>query len=111
MYGISITRSLLACACVVAALAGCKKAESPPTPAMDSSNPASSSVAAPSEAMPPSDATMPTAPPSSSSSSGDATGGPPQSSPSELNKGQESSAMPLPGQTNNHSTVTPEKEK
>lgn len=105
MYGISITRSILACACVVAALAGCKKAEAPPAPAVDSST--SSSVAAPSEAMPPSEAATPTAP----SSTGDTTGGPAQSSPSELSKGQESSAMPLPGQVNNHSTVTPEKEK
>lgn len=108
MSGISITRSILACACVVAALAGCKKTEAPATPTVDSS----SSVAAPSEAMPPSEAVTPTGPTSTGdASTGDASSGPAQSDPSELSKRQESLAMPLPGQTNNHSTVTPEKEK
>ncbi len=105
MFGISITRSILACACVAAALAGCEKAEAPPTPAVESPSSTSSSVAAPSEAMPPSEAAIPVQPPTN----GDTASGPAQSTPNELSKEQESSAMPLPGQANNHSTVTPEK--
>lgn len=100
----SFTRSVFVSAFLVTLLLGCKKAEAPPTPALDSAP----SVAAPSSALPPSDAyTMPGAP---STSSGDASG-PTQATPSELSKEQQSSSMPLPGQSNNHSTANPIEEK
>lgn len=107
MSGLSVTRSLFICACLATALAGCKKAEAPPSPALDSSGSTSSSVAAPSSAMPASEATTaPTTTPDSSDAANT-----PQSTPAELSKQQESSAMPMPGQVNNHSTATPNEEK
>jgi hypothetical protein len=104
MPSLSIIRATLVCMCIAAALAGCKKAEAPPAPALDSSS--SSSVAAPTAAVPASPATTPPA----TTDSGNASSMP-QSTPAELSKEQESSAMPMPGQVNNHSTTAPEEEK
>lgn len=87
-------------------LLGCKKAEAPPAPKLDSS----SSVAAPNASMPPSDATITPSPPSGTHPNGDANG-PTQATPKELSKDQESSAMPLSGQVNNHSTANTTSEK
>ncbi len=93
------TRSIFVSAFLATLLIGCKKAETPPAPTM------SDSVAAPTSALPPSDATLP-AVPSSTSSSGNASG-PAQTDPKELTKQQESTDMPLSGQANNHSTTDP----
>jgi hypothetical protein len=96
------TRSILASAFVAILLIGCKKAETPPVPKMDSSG----SVAAPVTSMPPSEASTPPAAPGAVTGSGDASGTT-QASPKELSKEQESAAMPLSGQANNHSTAPP----
>lgn len=94
----SYIRPLLTCIFFAIALPGCKKAEAPAP-----SEP-SSSVAAPASTMPTPDAQMPAAPPDAAASSGGNANGPTQASPKELSKKEESSAMPLSGQTNNHST-------
>jgi hypothetical protein len=96
------TRSILVSAFVAMLLIGCKKAETPPTPKMDSSG----SVAAPVTSMPSSEASTPPAAPGAGTGSGDASGTT-QASPKELSKEQESASMPLSGQANNHSTATP----
>jgi hypothetical protein len=101
----SFIRSVLACAFLATLLLGCKKADAPPVPALNSP---SASVAAPSSTLPPSDAAIAPATPSASDSNA---GGPTQASPSELSKEQESSVMPLPGQVNNHSTANPDEKK
>ncbi len=102
----SFSRSILVSAFLALLLIGCKKAETPPTPKLDSSG----SVAAPVSAMPPSEATTPAAGPGATTGSGDASG-PTQATPKELSKEQESSAMPLSGQANNHSTAPSASEK
>lgn len=99
-----LARTMLVPAVLVLVLSACKKAEAPPKPEVGSS------VAAPVSALPPSDATMP-APAASTTHSGDASGGPTQAQSKELSKEQESSAMPLPGQANNHSTTDPIEQK
>lgn len=99
-----LARTLLVPAVLVLVLSACKKAEAPPTPEVGGS------VAAPANALPPSDATMP-APATGTTHSGDSNGGPTQAQPKELTKEQESSAMPLPGQVNNHSTTDPVEQK
>lgn len=96
----TFSRSILVSACLALFLIGCKKAETPPAPKLDSSG----SVAAPVSAMPPSEASTPAAAPTAGTGSGDASGST-QATPKELSKDQESSAMPLSGQANNHSTA------
>ena len=96
----SFTRSVFVSAFLATLLIGCKKAETPPAPTLGGT---SGSIAAPENMAPRPDAQMPPA------SSGDMTGsgnsnGPTQANPKELNKQQESSSMPLPGQANSHST-------
>lgn len=94
----SYIRPLLTCAFLAIVLSGCKKAEAPAV------SPPSNSVAAPARTMPAPDAQMPAASPDAAASSGGNANGPTQASPKELNKKEESSSMPLSGQTNNHST-------
>jgi hypothetical protein len=99
--------------CMIGALflVGCQKASEPPKPAASTSGTAvspSQSVAAPANAVPPSDAA--TKPPAeSTSSSGDAQT-PTQANPTTLSKTQEQASMPHTGQVNNHSAPdkTPE---
>lgn len=95
------TRSVLISAFVASALLGCQKTETPPTPTA-TVNPPSESVAAPQSTLPPSDASIkPDAPATGASGDGNS---PNQASQRELSNAQESTAMPLPGQVNNHST-------
>lgn len=96
----SLSRSILVSAVLALVLVGCKKADTPPAPKLDSSG----SVAAPVSAMPPSEASTPAAGPGATTGSGDASGST-QATPKELSKEQESSSMPLSGQANNHSTA------
>lgn len=97
------TRSILVSAFLAILLIGCKKAETPPTPELGATT---DSVAPSTSAMPPSDATMPPAALGAGTGSGDAQGAT-QVSPKELTPVEESAAMPLPGQVNNHSTTDP----
>lgn len=97
-------RYMLVPAFLVLILSACKKADAPPTPEVGSS------VAAPVSAVPPSDATMP--PPAAvTTNSGNASESPTQADSKALTKEQESSAMPLSGQANNHSTTSPVDQK
>jgi hypothetical protein len=96
-------------------LIGCQKAAEPPKPVTSNapSANANESVAAPPNAVPPSDASMKPAPSVASAgptNSGDANG-PTQATPKELDKAQESGAMPLTGQVNNHSAPVTTGEK
>ncbi|MFC3107997.1 hypothetical protein ACFQAT_11025 [Undibacterium arcticum] len=104
-------RGAIALCLLSVCLFGCKKADTAatvtPADAAMASNP--NSVAAPPSALPPSDATIP--PNTSASTASDASRGPGQSSPSNLNKGQEATSMPLPGQANDHSQVGKEETK
>lgn len=103
----SVTRSVFAFSVFfLALLAGCKKAETPPTPSMTDSPGTSGSVAAPPSSMPPSETTTPAAPAEGTSDSGNAAGAT-QAQPKDLTKEEESSAMPQSGQANNHSTTNP----
>jgi hypothetical protein len=106
----SVTRSVFASAVssvfVLALLAGCKKAETPPTPSMGDSPSTSGSVAAPPSSMPPSEAATPPSPATGTTDSGDAAGAT-QAHPKDLTKEEESSTMPQSGQVNNHSTANP----
>jgi hypothetical protein len=106
----SITRSVFASAVssvfVLALLAGCKKAETPPAPSMGDTPSTSGSVAAPSSSMPPSETQTTPAPSGSTTDSGDAAGVT-QAHPQNLTKEEESSSMPNSGQVNNHSTTNP----
>ena len=102
----SFSRSILVSAVLALVLVGCKKADTPPAPKLDSSG----SVAAPVSAMPPSEASTPPAAAGATTGSGDASGTT-QANPKELSKEQESAAMPLSGQANNHSTAPAANEK
>lgn len=106
----SVTRSVflstVSSVFVLAMLAGCKKAETPPTPSMGDTPSTSGSVAAPPSSMPPSETQTTPAPAGGTTDSGDAAG-PTQAHPQNLTKEEESSAMPKSGQVNNHSTANP----
>lgn len=102
------TRTILASLFLATLLIGCKKAEAPPTPKLDG---ATGSVAAPSSSLPTSDGKLPSDMSASGASSSGNASGSTQADPKELTKEQESTAMPLSGQTNNHSTATPLNEK
>ncbi len=95
------TRSILVSAFLAILLIGCKKADAPPAPTMGS-------VATPESLLPKSDGKLPSA--TGTSSSGNASG-PAQTDAKELTKQQESTAMPLSGQANNHSTTDPVEKK
>lgn len=103
----SVLASTLSSAMLVALLAGCDRAETPPAPKTGDSPGTSGSVAAPPSSMPAPE----TSTPSSSSGntmgdSGDASG-PTQAHPKDLTKQEESTTMPNSGQVNNHSTANP----
>ncbi len=95
----SLPRSVLIFAFLATLLVGCKKAETPPTPALGET---SGSVAAPENTVPPPDAQIPVAGSGAATGSGDFNG-PTQANPAELTKEEESTEMPLPGQANAHS--------
>ena len=78
---------------------GCNKTSEPPKPD-------NSSVALPERAMPPSDAAIKTAPPEEAAPTPDFAKQS-QANPVQLSKPQESAAMPMPGQANDHSTPDP----
>lgn len=96
----SIARCILACAFLATLLSACKKAETPPAPTLGET---SGSVAVPENRVPSPDAQMPPAASGAATGSGDSSG-PSQADPTELSKEKETSAMPLPGQANSHST-------
>jgi len=102
---------LISAFAAVAALSGCKKAEAPPTPTTMQSPPTSGSVAVPDSKLPASDATMPAQDPSSTTHANGDANAPAQNNPKELGKNEESTAMPLSGQANNHSTANPTDDK
>lgn len=101
------TRAILVSTLLATLLIGCNKIDTPPTPTLGG---ATGSVAAPASALPPSDAKLPAAQSGTSPNSGDASG-PSQATSRQLSNEQESSAMPLPGQVNNHSSANPTGEK
>ena len=100
------TRTILASLFLATLLIGCKKAEAPPTPKLDG---ATGSVALPASTLPASDGKLPNQP-TGTSDSGNAYGST-QADSKELTKEQESAAMPLSGQANNHSTTNPVEQK
>jgi hypothetical protein len=65
----------------------------------------------PNNNLPPSDATMPTQNPSQTAHANGDANAPAQNNPKELGKSEESTAMPLSGQANNHSTANPTDDK
>lgn len=100
--------SVLAVFALAVALAGCQKSEeaaqqesaTQPAPA------ATESVAKPETQMPPSDAAIkPDTPAGGPTADSGSASGTSQDNPNELTKREESTAMPLPGQVNNHSTI------
>lgn len=101
----TLSHTILACALVAATVAGCKKADAPPAPQT------SGSVALPESSRPSSDAAMPPSAPSSAPVDNGNANAPAQNNPQTLNKNEESTAMPLSGQVNNHSTAQPENDK
>ncbi|HTH45133.1 MAG TPA: hypothetical protein VL528_08625 [Oxalicibacterium sp.] len=107
----TLTHTVLACALVAAAVTGCKKADTPPAPQTSTSTSTSGSVALPESSRPPSDASMSTAAPSNTPLDNGNANAPAQNSPKALTKEEESTAMPLSGQVNNHSTAKPEGDK
>lgn len=104
----NISRMSIVLSAAVLFMAGCQKASEPPTPVTSSaagstpSTSSSTSVAAPSSALPPSDAAIKPAAPGSTGNSGDAQS-PTQANPAALTKQEEKTAMPQSGQVNNHS--------
>lgn len=100
--------SVLAGMLFAALAAGCDKKNEPPKPtaAVQSTAPANQSVALPQNSLPQSDAAIPPQAPPATPSPTDASNQS-QASPKELDKSQESAAMPMPGQVNNHSTPEP----
>lgn len=100
-------RPVYLCVMLAIPIIGCEKFTDPPKPASTAttSKAPNESVALPSNALPPSDAAINVAPPSPAS--GDPSSTSSQASPKELSKQQESTAMPMPGQVNNHSTPEP----
>jgi len=103
----SVLASALSSAMLIALLAGCDRAETPPAPTTGDSPGTSGSVASPPSSMPaPETSTPPAAPDGASGDSGDASG-PTQAHPKDLSKQEESTTMPNSGQANNHSTANP----
>lgn len=108
-----MTKTLTLTACLVAmALTGCSRndAPKPTTTATAVSQPGAatmeskgSSVALPPSALPKQDAAMAPQAPSAAATVPDSAS-PSQANPQTLSKQQESTAMPMPGQVNNHST-------
>lgn len=110
-----MTKTLTLTACLMAmamATAGCDRSDVPkPTTASTAvSQPGAatveskgSSVALPPSALPQQDAAMAPQSPSAAATIPDSAS-PSQANPQTLNKQQESTAMPMPGQVNNHST-------
>jgi hypothetical protein len=90
-------------------LAGCHREPVPqhPSGADPVASRSQDSVAAPLASLPVPDAAMAPAQPIARTTTTDAGGGPSQASQTSLSKEQESSAMPLAGQSNNHSTPAP----
>ncbi|HEX8885540.1 MAG TPA: hypothetical protein VF797_13705 [Noviherbaspirillum sp.] len=110
-----MTKTLALTACLMAtamALAGCNRNDAPkPTAAATAvSQPGAatveskgSSVALPPSSLPQQDAAMAPQAPSAAATVPDSAS-PSQANPQTLSKQQESTAMPMPGQVNNHST-------
>lgn len=101
------TRAILVSTLLATLLIGCNKVDTPPTPTLGG---ATGSVAAPASTLPPSDAKLPAAQAGTTPDSGNASG-PSQATSRQLSNEQESTAMPLPGQANNHSTANPTGDK
>lgn len=105
--------NLALAACLMAmALAGCNRSDTPKptTAAAAASQPGAatveskgSSVALPPSALPQQDAAMAPQSPTPAATVPDSAS-PSQASPKSLDKQQEATAMPMPGQVNNHST-------
>jgi hypothetical protein len=108
-----MTKTLTLTACLMAiALTGCSRndAPKPTTAATAVTQPGAatveskgSSVALPPSALPQQDAAMAPQSPSAAATIPDSAS-PSQANPQTLDKQQESTAMPMPGQVNNHST-------
>lgn len=96
--------TLVSCMIGTLYLAGCEKASEPPKPTSSTSEAATptQSVAAPPSAVPPSDAAIRPTGPQGAPTSANA-GTPTQANPTELTKREEQTAMPQPGQANDHS--------
>jgi hypothetical protein len=105
-----ILRSAMTAALFAMSIAGCQKASDPPKPVAsgDTSKSAGNSVAMPSTALPPSDSAIAPATPNATTADAGKTS---QANPKELDKQQESTSMPMPGQVNNHSTPAPLEKK
>ncbi len=106
----NILRTAMTGALFAMLIAGCQKASEPPKPtaSIETSPSADKSVAMPSNVLPPSDSAIaPAAPNATTADAGKAS----QANPKELDKQQESAAMPMPGQVNNHSTPAPLEKK
>ncbi len=106
--------NLTLAACLMAtalALVGCNRSDTPkPTTTTAASQPGAatveskgSSVALPPSALPQQDAAMAPQSPAPAATVPDSAS-PSQASPKSLDKQQEATAMPMPGQVNNHST-------
>jgi hypothetical protein len=97
------------CAIFSLLLTACQKAGEPPKPVTSDSGAASApaaggSVAAPPATVPPSDAAMKPEGAAAPSTSGDHNAAT-QATPKDLSKPEEKTAMPMPGQANDHSNT------
>jgi hypothetical protein len=94
-----ILRTASTCIFLALLATGCNKASEPPKPT-------DSPIDLPQAAMPQSDAAIRTAPLDQATLNSDSTNQS-QANPAELSKYQESAAMPMPGQANDHSLPNP----
>jgi hypothetical protein len=103
-------RSAVTIALLTMLIAGCQKASDPPKPvaAGETAKSSDKSVAMPSGALPLSDSAIKPAAPDGTTEDEAKTS---QASPKNLDKQQESTAMPMPGQANDHSTPEPLEKK
>ena len=101
----------LAACLMLASVAACSRTDTPAPTAVTQPGAAtveskSASVAAPPAALPQQDAAIPVQSPTVAATIPDSAS-PSQASPKTLDAQQESTAMPMPGQVNNHSTPEP----
>ncbi len=94
-----ILRTASTCIFLALLATGCNKANEPPKPA-------DSSVELPQAAMPQSDAALKSAQPDQAAPTAGSSQQS-QANPAELSNAQESAAMPMPGQANDHSIPDP----
>jgi predicted lipid-binding transport protein (Tim44 family) len=103
----SMLYPIITCTMLATLITGCgREMDRPKTVASDSASKSTDqSVALPPNAVPPSDAAIKPAVPANAAGTSGAAGNTTQANPKEMGKQQEATAMPLPGQANDHSNL------